>query len=853
MRLGQLVLRGGEFRHLPHPALVQRALACFSEAREFRIERPLERVPSGDQSALVGEEPGVLLDVRHDVLQAVHRVAEQQEAFLGQAAAVVVELAYVMLHRLGDLDALPRARGLRDAAQRVTGAVQRLGHRMRRHGLGAACDEFAHDPDVARRLLAEDFAQHRVHGGRHRGPGLGARLDRRRRGFLGGRRRRRGGHGRQGARGCLATRERVGPRGDRGHVDLGFAPVLEFVHQHRHRRHGIAHHGHDLGRARQGLADDPVQHALDAPRELAHAARADHAAAALERVEHPAQVSERAKVERILVPLREQLPEDQDVLARLFHEELPELRIDGGRDLRHRHRGHCGRAGRGRSHFGRRRLDGRRRLERRLGFGPGQLCRPQGDDLRRGLVEVHEASLRALEHPPRIGSTGLQQFHVVLDRDDRIGQPLEALRRERACVWADDARERPADAFHHLDGPLPAEHEEPRRDAAHQLWHLVQPLGLGRRAERLSHRFLDARHVHDALAQHGVLDLDEFLVRGLARLGRRAGSLGQDQPHQLRIEPVLDLDQRRGDVEQCRVGRRLAALHDARQQLDLALHAVPERPQAQHAERVADLAQQLELRREFVDLGRAAADEDVQHVLDARQVLADRRRDRLHQPHAGRRQRLRRGVDAIVGGQHLVQAERAAHAGNARPGGRRTCDVEEQVVQEFHGWGVRVARFAQFLQAPQLAIDVAEQPLHRDVAVDAALLKGLDHRADHPPELEQRLRPGGRLELVGDIGQRAQRLDDALAADPAEQRQLESRAQASRELDHRRSAGLRVADRSRRLVGAQVQEQQRSLGEQRAAANGPQVVQERQQRERHVAPARGHAFRRTTATAPWRA
>ena len=78
---------------------------------------------------------------------------------------------------------------------------------------------------------------------------------------------------------------------------------------------------------------------------------------------------------------------------------------------------------------------------------------------------------------------------------------------------------------------------------------------------------------------------------------------------------------------------------------------------------------------------------------------------------------------------------------------------------------------------------------------------------------------------------------DVLAADPAEQRELESRPHPAGQVGGRR-LGV-PTHRSRGLVGAQVEQQQRALGEQRTAAHGTQVVQQRQQRERHVASARG--------------
>ena len=111
---------------------------------------------------MVREVAGVLFDVLDDVLEAVDGVAQQQQPFLRQAVAVVVELADVVLHRLRHLDALADTGRLGDAAQRVGGAVQCFRHRIRSHGLPASRDEVADDGDVTRGLLAEDVVQHRI-------------------------------------------------------------------------------------------------------------------------------------------------------------------------------------------------------------------------------------------------------------------------------------------------------------------------------------------------------------------------------------------------------------------------------------------------------------------------------------------------------------------------------------------------------------------------------------------------------------------------------------------------------------------------------------------------------------------
>ena len=286
----------------------------------------------------------------------------------------------------------------------------------------------------------------------------------------------------------FAPGQRVGAARDCVHVDRRLAAALEFVDELRHRGDGIAHDVHDLGRARQRLADDAIQDAFDAPRELADAPRADHAAAALQRVEHPAYVAQGLRVQRVRLPLREQRLQLSDVLAGFLDEQQPELGIDRRR-LDRRSRGSltpaaarpcCPATAAGAAS-----TDGGAALTDRASAGDaspsGTSRRPEHDHVRRRLLELREAGLGVLEHVPLVRAPGLQHLHVVLDGDDRIGEPVEPRQREGAGLGPHDARERTSDALHHLDGTLLAEHQQAGRDAAHELRHLVEALRLGRR------------------------------------------------------------------------------------------------------------------------------------------------------------------------------------------------------------------------------------------------------------------------------------------------------------------------------------------------------------------------------------
>jgi hypothetical protein len=195
----------------------------------------------------------------------------------------------------------------------------------------------------------------------------------------------------------------------------------------------------------------------------------------------------------------------------------------------------------------------------------------------------------------------------------------------------------------------------------------------------------------------------------------------------------------------------------------------------------------------------------------------------------------------IVDRQQLGQAERSPDGSDARPGAARTRHVVKKIVEQLERRRIGIAAFAVLVQPLHLAIGVAEQALDRRAAFEPALAQRFEHCADHPPQLEDRLRGRDLLELLGRARQDLEVLVDPLALDPAEQAELVASAQLAGPLPDRERLARR-RHRIRLLIRAEVQQQQCSFREQRMAAHGAQIVQQRQQYERHVAPAAHHAF-----------
>ena len=331
------------------------------------------------------------------------------------------------------------------------------------------------------------------------------------------------------------------------------------------------------------------------------------------------------------------------------------------------------------------------------------------------------------------------------------------------------------------------------------------------------------------------------LGRRLAR-GRLLDAARHDQAQQAAVEPVFDVDQRRGDIDEHGIGCRGAFRDDVLEPGKFLLDVAAQLAEAEHAERVADLAQQLDLRAELCRLATATAYENIQRVLDLAEILADRRGNRLHQLDAGRRQRIALFLDRLIDRQQLVEAERAPHRRDPRALTVRARDVIQEIVQQLDRRSLRIARLTILVEPLELAIREPEKTLDGYAALETVLAQRFDDGTDDPPQLEHRLLRRDLLHLLRDTRERAEILVLALAAYPAHEAKLELGAEAARrQRDIRRSFRQFAARVWRRFaVRLQVQQQQRAFRQQRTATHGTQIVQQRQQDQREVAAAGQH-------------
>ena len=146
----------------------------------------------------------------------------------------------------------------------------------------------------------------------------------------------------------------------------------------------------------------------------------------------------------------------------------------------------------------------------------GRLLRCRERRLPQPLFDVSQhgqARFGIVEHVPGFAAPGLDRFHVVLNADNGIGEPVGfPLCQPERSAGAEHRRHQVADPVHHFHGPRLVEHEQAGLDAVDQRRNIIES---GRRCLRrntLTDRFLDTRKVDNALAHDRLRHLAEFLV-----------------------------------------------------------------------------------------------------------------------------------------------------------------------------------------------------------------------------------------------------------------------------------------------------------------------------------------------------
>ncbi len=662
-------------------------------------------------------------------------------------------------------------------------------------------------------------------------------------------------------------RHRIRP-GQRG-AELG-QHFVRLPDQRDHGRAGIA-----------AAIENPVEHVLDLPAELAQRTCADEPPAALQGVEDAADRAHLLGVVGRVAPALQQIAKVRDLLVELLQEHLADVVVDVGAVLEPAHgrtaagglfrcrgrrrsgrhgglRRRCGSTFPGHaSGFGPRlhgrggrlaaRLDGRGRsfgflrrvgkvhaqrgrravaigkADRRVALGHRDRHRPVAQRLQALAGDVEDAvAVRPLL------AQGLQ---VVLDAGQRVGHGVQLAAVGHAPAPQQLQLDVAADAQQVFRGRIQVEDAQGTADLVEQARDLgelgVVPAGLDEGHECLPR----IAEVGDRLADHHLQHAARF---GGHQVGVGA-VVGQAEPGDLLVQRRVDVEQRTGDVQQRGLVGRAVAGDDRVHRVALLQHHAAGHAQAHHAERIADPAEGLNLRTQVLDPGLAGAQVQVQDILDPQQVFLDRRRDRVQQRAVASAQAAAGVLDLGLAGQLRVQLEGVAQPVQCRMAAVAVGDVVEQLAGRF---GIRLlsAEAGVGERAAGLALDSAEGRAQCARGLQRAVAKRAGHRRGDPEHAPQRFDGHLRQQLVDRPG-KCLRVTGRAVLGPLRQRvaqRRDGRAGRARRGAHGRRRGVRRRQVLRQRP-VQVRREQDALVEAGFPAGGAQLVEQGQQHDRDVA------------------
>ena len=415
----------------------------------------------------------------------------------------------------------------------------------------------------------------------------------------------------------------------------------------------------------------------------------------------------------------------------------------------------------------------------------------RGEVLRRGgwqrpVAERLEALARDVEDAVAAAALVARGFQVVLDRGQCIGQLVHLFGGRHALVRdqldLDEAHHR----VHQLAGADQAQHAQRTGDFLQQAGDLADALVVPRRFDEGDDVLLGLLQVDCRLAHQRIEDAAHLgLGQVQPAFGRGLVLAGGAEALDVVVQRCFDVEQRAGDVEQRTFVHRAMLLDHLLDHAALLGHHAPRHAEAEHAERVADAVEHLDLRRQLAGIGAAAAQEDVERFLDPHQVVLDGGRDGAEQVAVapGHRplrmlqlaRRRQQGVELV--GAADFRTTRTARAGAFLAG---MGNVIKEVLGQLARRGRREAGLARFGEAVDLAIDPAEQQLDRDARFEVAVLHRVDHAGRDPPQAARLGAMRQRAQAIEYLDQPPQVLGRAFVADPLQQGRLESQAQAQR-------------------------------------------------------------------------
>ena len=830
------------------------------------------------------------VQLRQALLQQVAGLGEQRGQFAIDRNLVVVEFLDQPLQRHGDLGHRQDAGHVRAALEGMQGALQAIVDRLRQN-LRALGEELVEGFQVAFRLVAEDVQQLRVQAVAVGAFVRGHRLGRWRRGLLAtGQGMRAGGQ----AVHIVALALRLGGELLDQLRQQGHHLTDQLVHRRRGFDAAVQQAVEEVFHRPGQFADD--QRAYHAAAALEGVEGAPHLG------ERLAVVAVGAPLRQVLVDGFQDLAGflDEDVPQFLVHRLLVGGRrqqagrgvlggrIDGlhrrGQHIGHRERrgrrrlaARCGLGGqtlgvqlqqfehggqrRGRrliaARLGRReqlvdearqRCGGRRRLRRRLGLAhvvgqPVQRRRRRVGLRRRRARRIAQAAQAFLGHVENqfalAGVVLAEAFQVVLDAGDGVGQGIQVLPVRHRARFQQALADVALAGFQQFGGALQRNHPQPAAHLGEQLGHAGQMLVIPLRGDELDDGVLGLLQAGARFADHQLVNLRHIGGRQAAlfvlAVVVHAGDAGQGR---------LDVEQRAGNVHQRAVIGGLAAVEQQLHGVQLIEDGLARLGEAEHRQGVGDLLERRLQAGQFAEIAPVAAHEQVEAVLDAHQLLAQRG------DHRADRAAIRADQRAALGGgrgalprQCLVKTEARPEFGDARRFETGLGQVEQQVLGQLLRGGIVESLRTLAHQALEFPIQLLQQAMYRGTARHAAADQALDHAGgDFPQRLQRRLAAQiGEFQV--DLFQLGQVLVGFLAAQQAHHGHLLQLTQLAQQLGEFGGVQPRqgfAGERGDRR--GKIRREQAGFRQRRLALRGAQLVEQRQQQQRLIGARAVHAI-----------
>ncbi len=298
----------------------------------------------------------------------------------------------------------------------------------------------------------------------------------------------------------------------------------------------------------------------------------------------------------------------------------------------------------------------------------------------------------------------------------------------------------------------------------------------------------------------------------------------------------LDVKQRAGHIHQYSVVGRLHALHQCLNHAYLIENDLARLAETQHRQGIGNLFQRDLQRLQIGQRLAVAAHEQIETVLDANQLLAQRGHHRAHRATVGTCQLGALLVDDGTVGQRFIQAVARLQRLNALGLPRRLGHIEQQILDQLVGSGLVDAVRALLDESLEFPVDLAQQRTDGSPVGHATAGKPFDDAGCNLPESAQRGILAEHLEACENPRHEAQVGGQVLIADNPYQRHLQHLPKLAQQCWQIGRLPLRhELGRQRRKPTGHVRHEQAGFRKQLLAARGAQIVEQRQQRHRQVA------------------